>query len=155
MSSLDHRPPDLPRSLPPLDPVGRAAAGAGLFLPVYALGFNEIHQDVCAAAAATVLAAATKSCNFLLLAGLYAVNFLTRDDDGADLGGHALRRDRFGHDPHHGQQAVRRWEIVVGKWLGFTVMLTLYLLLMAGGVALVVRVISGYTAAQPAGRGWP
>ena len=41
---------------------------------------------------------------------------------------------------------VRRWEIVLGKWAGFTGMMTLYLLLMAGGVTALVYLISGYTA---------
>jgi Cu-processing system permease protein len=41
---------------------------------------------------------------------------------------------------------VRRWEVVLGKWLGFVGMLTLYLLLMAGGVMALVYAVSGYTA---------
>jgi Cu-processing system permease protein len=39
---------------------------------------------------------------------------------------------------------VRRWEIVLGKWLGFTAMLSLYLLLMAGGVIGFVYLRSDY-----------
>jgi ABC-type transport system involved in multi-copper enzyme maturation permease subunit len=35
---------------------------------------------------------------------------------------------------------------VLGKWVGFTGMMTLYLLLMAGGVMGLVYLISGYTA---------
>jgi Cu-processing system permease protein len=41
---------------------------------------------------------------------------------------------------------VRRWEIVLGKWLGFSGMMTLYLLLMAGGVMSLIYIIAGYTA---------
>jgi hypothetical protein len=41
---------------------------------------------------------------------------------------------------------LRRWEIVLGKWLGFSGMLTLYLLLMAGGVVTVVYLVGGYAA---------
>jgi ABC-type transport system involved in multi-copper enzyme maturation permease subunit len=41
---------------------------------------------------------------------------------------------------------LRRWEIVLGKWLGHAAMLSLYLLLMAGGVIVIVYLISGYTA---------
>jgi ABC-type transport system involved in multi-copper enzyme maturation permease subunit len=44
---------------------------------------------------------------------------------------------------------VRRWEVVAGKWLGFVGMLTLYLLLMGGGVLLTVYLRSGYTAPHP------
>jgi ABC-type transport system involved in multi-copper enzyme maturation permease subunit len=41
---------------------------------------------------------------------------------------------------------LQRWEIISGKWLGFVGMLTLYLLLMAGGTVALVYVISGYLA---------
>jgi ABC-type transport system involved in multi-copper enzyme maturation permease subunit len=40
---------------------------------------------------------------------------------------------------------LRRWQVVVGKWLGFTAMLVLYLMLMAGGVILAVRILGNYT----------
>jgi ABC-type transport system involved in multi-copper enzyme maturation permease subunit len=40
---------------------------------------------------------------------------------------------------------VRRWEIVIGKWLGFAGMLGLYLLLMAGGVLTITKLLGGYT----------
>jgi ABC-type transport system involved in multi-copper enzyme maturation permease subunit len=39
---------------------------------------------------------------------------------------------------------VQRWEILLGKWLGFAIMLLSYMLLMAGGVVGVVYLISGY-----------
>ncbi|MCU0485145.1 MAG: hypothetical protein MUC85_03445, partial [Anaerolineales bacterium] len=41
---------------------------------------------------------------------------------------------------------VRRWEILLGKWLGLSAMLTLYLLMMAGGVMGLMRGITGYAA---------
>jgi ABC-type transport system involved in multi-copper enzyme maturation permease subunit len=41
---------------------------------------------------------------------------------------------------------IRRWEVVLGKWLGFVVMLTLYVLLMAGGTLAVTYLLSGYAA---------
>jgi ABC-type transport system involved in multi-copper enzyme maturation permease subunit len=41
---------------------------------------------------------------------------------------------------------LRRREILLGKWLGFAGMITLYLALMAGGVMGVVYALSGYTA---------
>jgi Cu-processing system permease protein len=44
---------------------------------------------------------------------------------------------------------IRRWEIVMGKWLGFAGMLTLYLLLMGGGVMGIVFLRTGYTAPHP------
>ncbi len=52
-------------------------------------------------------------------------------------------------DGYYGPAAkpIRRWEILLGKWLGLEVMLTLYLLLMAGGVLLVVHILLVLAAA--------
>jgi ABC-type transport system involved in multi-copper enzyme maturation permease subunit len=44
---------------------------------------------------------------------------------------------------------IRRWEIVIGKWLGFFGMVVLYLLLMGGGVMVFIYLRSGYVAPHP------
>lgn len=83
--------------------------------------------------------------NFLLMAGLYVVNFLT-----------VMMAVLTSVDTLSGEIAsgtihtlvskpVRRWEIVLGKWLGFMGMFTLYVLLMAGGVVAIVSLRAGYT----------
>lgn len=83
------------------------------------------------------------------MAGLYVVNFLT-----------VMMTVLTSVDTLSGEIAsgtvhtliskpVRRWEIVMGKWLGFTGMLSLYLALMAGGVMLLVYLIGGYRAPNP------
>jgi ABC-type transport system involved in multi-copper enzyme maturation permease subunit len=41
---------------------------------------------------------------------------------------------------------VPRWQVLVGKWLGFVGMLTAYIALMVGGVNAVTHVIAGVTA---------
>jgi len=41
---------------------------------------------------------------------------------------------------------VPRWQVLVGKWLGFLGMLTAYIAIMAGGVNLVTYVVAGVTA---------
>ncbi len=43
---------------------------------------------------------------------------------------------------------IRRWEVILGKWLGFAVMLTAYLAFMAGGMLVEVRLIGGHTPAH-------
>jgi ABC-type transport system involved in multi-copper enzyme maturation permease subunit len=43
---------------------------------------------------------------------------------------------------------IRRWEVLLGKWLGFAAMLTAYLLFMAGGMLVEVRLIAGHTPAH-------
>ncbi len=40
---------------------------------------------------------------------------------------------------------IRRWEVLAGKWLGFAAMLSGFVLLMAGGLLLTVKLIAGYT----------
>jgi ABC-type transport system involved in multi-copper enzyme maturation permease subunit len=41
---------------------------------------------------------------------------------------------------------VRRYELLLGKWLGFTGMLTLYIVIMAGGINLVMYAMTGVIA---------
>jgi ABC-type transport system involved in multi-copper enzyme maturation permease subunit len=41
---------------------------------------------------------------------------------------------------------VRRWEILMGKWLGFAGMITMYLILMAGGIAAIIYLRSDHVA---------
>jgi ABC-type transport system involved in multi-copper enzyme maturation permease subunit len=41
---------------------------------------------------------------------------------------------------------VRRWELLIGKWLGFAAMLTLYLFVMVGGINLITHVMAGVAA---------
>ena len=81
---------------------------------------------------------------FLVMAGLYAVNFL-----GAIMGA-ILSADTLAGEIASGTvqalatKPVRRVEIVLGKWLGFAGLLGLYLLLMAGGVVAISYGLTGY-----------
>lgn len=116
------------------------------FLVIYALGFNEILKDIRRTTTGMTPIEQNEIYNFLLMAGLYAVNFLvimmavlTSVDtlSGEITSGtiHTLV-----------SKPLRRWEIVLGKWFGFAGMLILYLLLMAGGVMAIVYLTSGYLA---------
>jgi ABC-type transport system involved in multi-copper enzyme maturation permease subunit len=40
---------------------------------------------------------------------------------------------------------LRRWEIILGKWLGHAAMVAFYILLLTGGVILVVYLVSGHS----------
>lgn len=114
-----------------------------LFITVYALGFYfvnaEIHRE------GTRPLEQNEIRNFLTMAGLYVVNFLTVMM--AVLTSVDTLSGEIASGTIHTLVAkpVRRWEIVLGKWLGFGGMLTLYLTLMAGGVLAAVYVISGYS----------
>jgi len=124
-----------------------------LFLLVYGIGFNEIHKDILRQGSwqATILMR-NELYNFMLMAGMYVVNFLaiimavltsvdTLSGEIASGTIHTLA-----------SKPIRRWEIVLGKWLGFGAMLLAYLLLMAGGVMAIVYLLAGYLPPN-AGRG--
>jgi ABC-type transport system involved in multi-copper enzyme maturation permease subunit len=117
-----------------------------IFLTIYSFAFRELHKDIVRNTGNMPLIERNEIYNFLLMAGLYAVNFLT-----------VMMAVLTSVDTLSGEIAsgtihtlvskpLQRWEIVMGKWFGFAGMLVLYLLLMAGGVMLMVYLISGYSA---------
>jgi len=119
-----------------------------LFLAIYSIGFLHISREAQQEHVPAI--ALHQMRNFLVTAGLYVVNFLTVmmtvlvsvDTLAGEISSgtiHAIA-----------SKPIRRGEIVAGKWLGFVIMLTLYLLLMAGGVLASVYLISGYSPPNPA-----
>jgi ABC-type transport system involved in multi-copper enzyme maturation permease subunit len=117
-----------------------------IYLAIYAVGFYYVNQETTRSQFGPGLLELNQIRNFLFMAGLYVVNFLT-----------VMMAVLTSVDTLSGEIAsgtihtlvskpVQRWEIVFGKWLGFAGMLTLYLLLMAGGTIGVVYIISGYIA---------
>ncbi len=82
--------------------------------------------------------------NFLSLAGMYAVNFLTI------AMGALVSADTLAGEIASGTvqalvtKPVRRSDIVLGKWLGFAGLLAMYLVLMLGGVVAIVYLETGY-----------
>lgn len=116
------------------------------FLLIYSVGFYFIRREALSSGASLETAAARTAINFLFMAGLYAVNFLTL------AMGTLLAADTLAGEINSGAiqalvtKPIRRAEVVVGKWLGFAAMLGVYLLVMAGGVILSVRAIADYTA---------
>lgn len=117
-----------------------------VYLVIYGIGFYFVNQEVTKSQAGPGLIELNQMRNFLFMAGFYVVNFLT-----------VMMAVLTSVDTLSGEIAsgtihtlvskpVQRWEIVLGKWLGFTGMLSLYLLLMAGGTIALVYIISGYLA---------
>ncbi len=113
-----------------------------IFLLIYAIGFYFIMREVRSDPFVNPLII-NEMQNFLYLAGLYVVNFLT-----------VMMTVLTSVDTLSGEissgtihtlvsKPVHRWEVVAGKWLGYAGMLTLYLLLMAGGVSLIAIFIGG------------
>jgi ABC-type transport system involved in multi-copper enzyme maturation permease subunit len=84
--------------------------------------------------------------NFLLMAGLYVVHFLTImiaifssvDTVAGEIASHTIQTIVT--------RPVRRWQIIIGKWVGHALMIGTYLLLLCGGVVASVFLIGGYLA---------
>jgi Cu-processing system permease protein len=115
-----------------------------LFLAVYGIGFNYINIELQQEARGRLLMM-QELYNFLSLAGLYAVNFLTIMMTGLTSVDTISGEINTGTIQSLVTKPLRRWQVVLGKWLGFIFMLTLYVLLMAGGVQGIVYVIGEYS----------
>lgn len=117
-----------------------------LYLAIYGAGFYFVNQDISRSQYGPGLLELNQIRNFLFMAGMYVVNFLTVamavltsvDTLSGEIASGTIQTLV--------SKPLQRWQIVVGKWLGFAGMLSLYLLLMAGGTVLLVYLISGYTA---------
>lgn len=113
------------------------------FLILYGVGVYFIQREL--AQNPPGPAAATREIySFLTMAGLYVVNFLvvmmtvltSVDTLAGEIASGTMQAIAT--------KPLRRFEIVLGKWLGFAAMLALYVALMGGGVAAVTRALTGY-----------
>jgi Cu-processing system permease protein len=117
-----------------------------VFLGVYGAGLYFIRQDLMRSGEIGNPLISNQMYNFLLLSGLYVVNFLFA------VMAVLTSVDTIAGEINSGTvqslvaKPVRRWEILLGKWFGFIIMLTLYLALMAGGVIVINRAVTGYQA---------
>jgi Cu-processing system permease protein len=118
-----------------------------LFLIIFSIGFHMIYAEMTGNVSregAMVRLMQTEASNFLLLAGLYAVAFLSV------AMGALLSADTMAGEISSGTiqtivtKPLRRSDVVIGKWLGFACLLGLYSLLMSGGTVLSVYIQSGY-----------
>lgn len=118
-----------------------------VFLLIFGLGFHFIIADVRTSRGGFSLI--NPISNFLMLAGLYVVNFLT------SIMTVLTSVDTLSGEISSGtvhvivSKPIRRWEVVIGKWLGFTAMISLYLIPMAGGVIGSVYAVTGYLPPNP------
>ena len=120
------------------------------FLAIYSLGFHFIQAEfqrefADGRAFGRAEQVQQQAFNFLLLAGMYVVNFLSIATAAL------LTADTLAGEIQSGTiqavvtKPVRRMEVVLGKWLGHALLLLLYLLLMGGGVMLSIKAQSGYS----------
>lgn len=116
------------------------------FLVLFALGFYFMNREVIMTQRGPESVAERGLIYiFLTMAGLYAVNFLMV------MMAALLPVDTLSGEIRSGAiqslvtKPLRRAEIVLGKWLGFWVILAGYLFLMGGGVLVIARVVSQTT----------
>jgi Cu-processing system permease protein len=122
-----------------------AALLCGLaFLALFGAGLNAILTDARAHAGMTLLERHVML-NFLTLAGLYAVNFLLV------MTAVLLPVDTLSGEIASGviqtvaSKPIRRAEIVIGKWLGYWLVMAGYFTLLAGGVLALTRLVGHFT----------
>ena len=122
------------------------AAGicGGAFLTLFAIGLTFMLREVGHRGGVSVVERAVML-NMLTLAGLYATNLLMV------MTAVLLPVDTLSGEIASGvmqtlaSKPVRRSEIVIGKWLGHGLVLTLYFAVLAGGVLTIVRLIGHFT----------
>jgi len=120
------------------------------FIVIYSLGLHFILTQIknVASSSAPSPSAANilnvESMNGFLMAGLYAVTFLSIAM-AALLGADTLAGEiNSGTVQTIVTKPIRRADVVLGKWLGFAGLLGLYILLMAGGIVLSMFIQAGY-----------
>jgi ABC-type transport system involved in multi-copper enzyme maturation permease subunit len=112
------------------------------FLLVFGIAFHFIRLDIerTVASPEDLMFVAT----LLLTAGLYAVNFLTIvvavlvsvTTISGEIESHTI--DAIVTKP------LPRWQVVMGKWLGYAVLVLLYQAMLVGGLMLIVYLRSGF-----------
>ena len=120
-----------------------------VFLVVFSVGFHFVYASAFAEAPTAEEALnnlmMNEAINMLMLAGLYAVTFLSAAL-GALLGADTLSGEIIsGTIQTVVSKPIRRSAVVLGKWLGFAILLAGYPFLMSGATVLSVKMISGYT----------
>lgn len=116
------------------------------FLLIYDVGFYFIQHDFTANPNYTPPPRVRfEAYNFMVLAGLYVVNFLCIAISALITADSLAGEIQSGTIQATATKPIRRSMIVVGKWLGQAILLMLYLLLMGGGVILSVLLIVGYS----------
>jgi Cu-processing system permease protein len=118
------------------------------FLILYGVGEYFIEREVQRGNGPSLsnATALRETYSFLLMAGLYVVNFLivmmtvltSVDTLAGEIASGTIQAVVT--------KPLRRYEIVLGKWLGFAAMLALYVALMGGGVVCVTYALTGYWA---------
>jgi ABC-type transport system involved in multi-copper enzyme maturation permease subunit len=126
--------------------------GLGLaFLTLFGLGFYFVYDDIRNSVLMELVGEEEQkamlglAANLFLMMGMFVVNFLvvlvailtTVGAVSSEIGSHTIQAIVT--------KPLRRWEIILGKWLGHAFMVAFYILLLTGGIILIVYLISGHS----------
>lgn len=117
------------------------------FVGLFALGFFYAHRDITTNYQGMPQAlplVVREFSNLFLVMGLYVVNFLIVMM--TVLTSVAAVSSEISNNTIHAIAAkpLSRWQILLGKWVGYTVMLALYATLLIGGLLAVGYIVGGY-----------
>lgn len=119
------------------------------FLVLFGIGLHFIHADL---ARNPRLRPAQRdiALNFLVMAGLYAANFLIVMTSVLTPIETLAGEIASGTMQTLATKPLRRASIVLGKWLGCWLLVALYVALLCGGVLAVARLVARFTPPHPA-----
>mgnify|MGYP006292448843 CR=1 FL=1 len=127
-----------------------AAVALGVvFLATYGFGIHFIRRDMARQQQHLQRVVSVPMYSFLATSGLYVVNFLTLSLTVLTSVDTIAGEIDTGTVHVVATKPIRRRDILLGKWLGFVTMITVYLLLMAGGVMGLTRVVLDYGVRHP------
>jgi Cu-processing system permease protein len=118
------------------------------FLGVYAVGFYFMHREITHAITGGMMRV-LEPLNFFVMAGLYGVDFLvvmlavlaSVDTVSGEIASGTIHTVVT--------KPLRRWQVIVGKWLGMAVMLGVFAVVMSGALVGIVWAISRYLPPNP------
>lgn len=117
----------------------------GAFLLCFGTGLHFIHAEMQRHAAAAPPGADRMALNFVVMAGLYAVNFLIVMTSVLMPIETLSGEISSGAVESLATRPIPRSAVVLGKWLGSYLLLALYVALLGGGVLLAARVVARFT----------
>lgn len=122
------------------------------FLIIFGIGYHfillEFEREQGGAPSQSALAMSVTFTTFLVIAGLYVVHFL-----GIALAALLSAGTLSGEVESHTIETLltkplRRWQVVVGKWVGYAIIILVYMTIMMAGILLIARLRSGLALAN-------
>jgi Cu-processing system permease protein len=117
------------------------------FLVIFGIGYHyiliEIEREMAQSASGRGFDMTATISTFLVITGLYIVHFL-----GIALAALLSAGTLSGEVESHTIETLltkplRRWQVVLGKWAGFVIIIFAYMAVMAAGILLIARLRSG------------